>query len=141
MKGIKKIVASLLLVATVLFIHPTAVLAGDTPPENPKEIQLDPGPSFEGVTGFNITGLIQAAINFVLVAAAILFFFALIIGGIRWILAGGDKAGTETARKIITNALIGLAIVLSAWAITALIQQIFGVEILNPQIPELKPGV
>ena len=140
MKNIKKIIASLLLAVTFLFVHPAVTLAGENPPANPEEIQLDPGKGFEGVTGFNISGLIQTAIKFVLITAAILFFFTLIFGGIRWILAGGDKAGVESARKIIVNALIGLAVVLSAWAITALIQEIFNVKILSPTIPTLGPG-
>jgi hypothetical protein len=137
MTKIKRIIASVLLAVFVLLANSGVALANVKITPIPSEIQLEPGAGFGGVTGFNIAQLIQTAIKFVLIAAAIFFFFALIIGGIRWILAGGDKAGTEAARKIITNALIGLAIVLSAWAITALIGQIFGVDILNPQIPTL----
>ena len=57
---------------------------------------------------WGVTQLIGWAVNIVLIVAGIIFFFMLIIGGIRWILSGGDKANTESARNQITAALIGL---------------------------------
>ncbi len=81
--------------------------------------------------------LISGAIKLVLVVAALVFFFVLVIGGIQWILSGGDKAGAETARKRITAALVGLAIVFVAWAIGTLIQALFGFDIFNLNIPRL----
>lgn len=74
-----------------------------------------------------ITFLITAS----LIVAAVVFFFMLVWGGIEWITSGGDKAGNENARKRITNALIGLAIVFSAWAIVTLIKVIFGIDLLG----------
>lgn len=47
-------------------------------------------------------------ILFVVGALAVLFF--LIIGAFRWITSGGDKEAVGNARKTITNALIGLAL-------------------------------
>jgi hypothetical protein len=70
-----------------------------------------------------------------LVIAAIVFFFILVIGGIRWIISGGDKAHTEAARAQITSALIGLVIVFAAWAIAQLIGTFFNVDIFNLSIP------
>jgi hypothetical protein len=55
----------------------------------------------------------------------------LIIGGVRWITSGGDKAATEAARGQITAALVGLVIVFAAWAILQLIELFFGVDILG----------
>jgi hypothetical protein len=61
----------------------------------------------------------------------------LLLGGMQWILSGGDKASTESARGKITAALIGLVIIFSAWAIATLINSIFGVNILNLTIPKI----
>ena len=58
----------------------------------------------------------------VLVIAAIVFFFILVMGGVRWITSGGDKGKTEAARNQITAALVGLVIVFAAWAIIQLIE-------------------
>jgi len=55
----------------------------------------------------------------------------LVIGGIKWIASGGDKAQTESARNQITAALVGLVIVFAAWAILALIKVFFGIDILT----------
>jgi TRAP-type C4-dicarboxylate transport system permease small subunit len=70
-----------------------------------------------------------------LVAAALVFFFMLIIGGIKWITSGGDKGQTEAARNQITAALIGLFIVFASYAIISLIQIFFSINILDLSIP------
>lgn len=77
---------------------------------------------------------LTGAIRLVLVIAALAFFFTLVIGGIQWILSGGDKTGAESARKKITGALVGLAIVFLAWAIAYLINQLFGINVLNLEL-------
>jgi len=41
----------------------------------------------------------------------------ILIGGFQWMTAGGDDGKVETARKWIFSGIIGLAIILSAWAI------------------------
>jgi hypothetical protein len=83
------------------------------------------------LAGYTIPGIISFAVTFILVVAALLFFFMLVWGGIEWITSGGDKAANENARKRITNALIGLAIVFSAWAIVSLINLVFGINIFS----------
>lgn len=87
------------------------------------------------ITNFTIGEIVSWAVTVILVVAGLIFFFMLIIGGLRWILSGGDKASTEQARSQITAALIGLVIVFSAWAIAQLITSVFGVNILELNIP------
>ncbi|KKR89925.1 MAG: hypothetical protein UU39_C0022G0007, partial [Candidatus Woesebacteria bacterium GW2011_GWD1_41_12] len=82
-----------------------------------------------------IPQIISALIKGVVVVAAVIFFFILVIGGIRWIASGGDKAQTEAARNQITAALVGLVIVFAAWAIVALINVFFNVDIFSLVIP------
>ena len=100
------------------------------------EIQLTPKTT-QGVAGLdqlsNITvgGIISGAISLILIVASIIFFFMLVIGGIKWILSGGDKGQTEAARNQITAALIGLVIVFAAWAIATLIGNLFGITIFS----------
>lgn len=83
--------------------------------------------------------IVSAFVKFSLVIAAIVFFFILVIGGIKWIASGGDKAQTEAARNQITAALVGLVIVFAAWAIIALIKVFFGVDVLSLTIPSAVP--
>ncbi|SRR5260221_6835754 len=82
-------------------------------------------------TNVTFNSIISGGITLILVVAAILFFFMLVIGGIRWILSGGDKGQTEAARNQITAALVGLVIVFAAWAIATLISSLFGLTLFG----------
>src|SRR3990170_8352168 len=81
---------------------------------------------FSGLTNLTVPSIVSGFIRLTLVIAAIVFFFILVMGGIRWIASGGDKAQTEGARNQITAALVVLVIVFAAWAIVQLIQVFFG---------------
>ncbi len=83
------------------------------------------------VARFSIIDIIRAIIQFILVAAFVLAFIMLLIGGIRWITAGGDEKGVEKARGQITAALIGLVIILVAFALIKLVETFFGVSIIS----------
>ncbi|OGM10801.1 hypothetical protein A2Z22_02855 [Candidatus Woesebacteria bacterium RBG_16_34_12] len=86
---------------------------------------------FENLVNLSFGTLISAGIQLVLVVAAIVFFFILVLGGIKWITSGGDKGNTEAARNQITAALVGLVIVFAAWAIIQIIEQFFNINILG----------
>ncbi|KKU10257.1 MAG: hypothetical protein UX13_C0016G0014 [Candidatus Woesebacteria bacterium GW2011_GWB1_45_5] len=99
-------------------------------------INLKPGEgNFADLGGLTVPSIISGLIRFTVVVAAIVFFFILVIGGIRWIASGGDKAQTEAARNQITAALVGLVIVFAAWAIVALINTFFQIDIFSLAIP------
>jgi preprotein translocase subunit SecG len=48
----------------------------------------------------------------------VIFVILMILGGYNWMTAGGDESKVEKARNTIQRAVIGLAIVLLAYAIT-----------------------
>jgi len=76
----------------------------------------------------DINQLIPGLINIAIVIAALVFFFMLLIGGIKWITAGGDKEAAGSAQKIITSAITGIAVVFSAWAIKRVVYYFFKLE-------------
>ena len=82
----------------------------------------------------DIGKLISAGVGTILIIAALLAFLYLILGGIKWITSGGDKAGMEEARNKITHAIVGLIIVGAAWAIMSLVQNFLGVQIIGGSI-------
>jgi len=98
-----------------------------------QNINLQPSgdKNLDQLTGLQLNDIIGGGIRLVVIVAAVIFFFILVIGGIKWIASGGDKAQTESARNQITAALVGLVIVFAAWAIVALINTFFGVNIFN----------
>ena len=105
---------------------------------DPNKIELNKniGSGFSNLTNLSIPGIVSGLIRLAMVAAAVIFFFMLVIGGIRWIASGGDKAQTEAARNQITAALVGLVIVFAAWAIVFLINAFFpGLNILELTLP------
>lgn len=83
--------------------------------------------------------LISALVGTLLIVAALLAFFYLILGGIQWITSGGDKAGMEAARNKITHAIVGLIIVGSAWAVMLLVQNFLGVTVIGGALNFPKP--
>lgn len=97
-------------------------------------LNLQPQGQFSQLGGITVSGIFSGALTLVLVVAAVIFFFMLVIGGIKWMLSGGDKAQTEGARNQITAALIGLVIVFAAWAIAQLIGSLFGIQIFSGQL-------
>ena len=97
------------------------------------------GGSFEKLEKLSAGGIISGAISLVLIIVALVFFFILVFGGLRWVTSGGDEKKVGEARAQITNALIGLAIVFAAWAIMKLIGTVFGIDILgNLTIPSFQ---
>ena len=104
-----------------------------------EKISLAPTDEFAGLKDLTAPGILSGAIGLVLLLVAIVFFFILVIGGLKWVTSGGDEKKVGAARAQITNALIGLAIVFAAWAIMKLIGSIFGISILDGiSIPDFK---
>lgn len=78
----------------------------------------------------------------VMLVVALVFFFMLIWGGLKWVMSQGEEKAVTGARAQITNALIGLAVVFAAWAIMQLIDVVFGVQILQGiAIPTFNPDI
>ena len=81
--------------------------------------------------GLTLSSLISTVVILIFIAATLLAFLFLIIGGIRCILSGGDKEGTTKARSMITAAIIGLAIVFLSFVIMNVVGSILGVNIIG----------
>jgi len=60
-------------------------------------------------------------INIALGVIGIVLVVLVLYAGFLWMTAGGDGEKVNKAKKVLTNAVIGLVIVLSAWAITRFI--------------------
>lgn len=88
----------------------------------------------------NIVVVVQFIIRLIILVAFVIAFLMLIIGGIRWIMAGGDEKAVEKARNTITAALIGLVIILIAYAIIRIVETFFNVSIIsgNVTIPTIQ---
>lgn len=94
--------------------------------------------SVDGLGFFTDIGeLINRALRFVMVIAALLVFLYLIWGGVEWITSGGDKGKTESARNKITASVIGLIVVAASYAILQLALTFLGVGSINDVVGTL----
>lgn len=102
-----------------------------------QQIDLKPkaGTGWDSLQNITPASLISGLISLVMLVAALLFFFMLIWGGIKWVTSEGDEKKVASARAQITSALIGLAIIFAAWAIVQLINVVFGINILQLELP------
>lgn len=105
-------------VAAAALTAPGLVLAVEVVPSN-----------IAGIS--NILDIVRGVIRFILVLAFIVAFVMLLVGGVRWIIAGGDEKAVSGARNTITAALIGLVIILVAYAIIRLVEVFFNVSIIT----------
>ena len=102
-------------------------------------IRLDtPPPEFRNLRNLTIPGMIPSFINLVIIMAVVLFLFSLLLGGLKFIVSGGNKESTEVAGRQVLNAIIGIIIVFSTWAVLSLIEQFFGVELTTLQFPRVR---
>ena len=73
---------------------------------------------YEGVTGMSLPVTISLVIKIFLGTLGIILLVIIIAAGFSWFTAGGDTAKVKKAKDNMTNAIIGLLIVLSAYSIT-----------------------
>lgn len=82
--------------------------------------------------------LLNSVLTIVMVIAALLVFFYLILGGIEWITSGGEKGKTEAARNKITAAVVGIIILAASYAIFSLVLRFLGFANVNDAL-QVKP--
>lgn len=75
----------------------------------------------------DLGSFVSNTISAVILVAGLATLMYLIYGGIQWTTSGGDKGKLEEARGKLTNGVIGLTIVVSAWAVYLLIDYFFGI--------------
>jgi hypothetical protein len=71
--------------------------------------------------------VITVIVGFLTIAAILWFALQIIIGGFGWISAGGDPKAAENARKRITNAVIGIIVVIMALTLVRLVGSLLGI--------------
>ena len=77
------------------------------------------------------TNVISVTIGVITISAGIWFIIQMFIGAFQWLSSGGDKQTAENARKRLTNAVVGLFVVVASYALISLVGLIFGIKILD----------
>ena len=84
------------------------------------------------IKGFE--GLFSNVVSVVLGLGGIVLFVLLLIGGLKYITAGGDPKGIESAKKTITTAILGMVFLALAFLILQLIQNLTGAPVTEFKI-------
>src|SRR4030042_6286925 len=77
----------------------------------------------------DIVGVIGNIIKLLAPMTAIAFFVMLLWGGFQFLTSGGDPKSVAAARTTLTIAIIGVILVIAAWLILLLIENITGVDV------------
>lgn len=80
------------------------------------------------VPSLSLNDLVKNGVYIVVGIAGLIFFFMLILGGLKYLNSGGDEKATASARGTLTSAFIGLVIVVAAFLIAQLLFTIFGLQ-------------
>ncbi len=70
------------------------------------------------LSGDNPLGIIGVVIGVILSLLGVVFLILIIYGGILWMTAAGNEDQIAKSKKVIRNSIIGLIIVVGAYAVT-----------------------
>lgn len=128
-----------LLAQTDVETDPIKVIGGIATP-TPNTV-LEEVPRIGAGDGNPLYGFISWGLTLITIAVGIYAVVNLVLAGAQFIMGAGDAASMEKIRKHVTNTLLGLGIIVLAYAVTAIVSTIiFGDPLyyINPQIPQIK---
>ena len=103
--------------------------AFDTAGGKPLDAVAVKGGGFD--TSVTFETIVSTVITMVLGFMGAIFLVLAIYGGYNWMMARGNEDMVEKAKKTITNATIGLIVVLSAYAIVRIIVVVIGSKVFT----------
>ena len=98
-----------------------------------------PSPAFNSATAIqgnnsltNMELIISNLLGIATVVAGVFFIYSFIMGGLNGIGAGGDQGKITKAREQMTQAAVGLVVVVISYAVIGLIGSVIGLDLLEP---------
>ena len=117
-KKIKYILIACLLAVIIL---PAMAFADNPALRLLESVGVDSGPYAEGADTTTISEIIGTAISAFLALLGVIFLVLMLYAGYHWMTARGDEEKVTKAKDTITRAIIGLIVVVGAWAIWSFI--------------------
>jgi len=86
--------------------------------------------------------ILSSLVGFLTLIGGLFFLIYFMIGGLNWIMAGGKPENIQKAQDTMTNAVIGLIIMVAAYSIAFIVSQVLGIDFLNIRevVTKLGPG-
>lgn len=128
--GTKVVMATLLLVG--LWCTPLASSALTCPDgtepasKDPKNTICIPTKAQTGLSDVGVFEVLMKVANWLLGFIAALAIVMIIVGGMVYLISGGDEEKATAGKKIVTFAIIGLMIALLSWVMVKSISMLFG---------------
>jgi len=118
MKNLKKLSSIIFLFVTQFIVVPATLAAGniDTTALDQQDVALMNNSGLAGNSNLSsiISTLIQTALGFL----GVVFLVLTILAGFKWMMSEGNEDEIKKAKGSLKNSIIGLVIVLAAYAIT-----------------------
>lgn len=133
MLGAKKYIFSfvLLLLVFISVVTAKSVLADESLVNSQVGLQKIGATAFAGEKPLDIREIVGRVINIILGFIGVIFLGLAIYGGFMYMTAAGNEEKTGKALSTIRNAVIGLLVVLVAWAITRFTVMVLGNTVNN----------
>jgi hypothetical protein len=101
---------------------------------------IDLGPitgtgTFQNITGSpqqQLSDFLSSLITTITVVGSLAFVVYFTIGGLKWIVAGGDKAKVAEAQSQMTQAALGLIAIVASFFIVGIVGSVLGIDVLRP---------
>ena len=78
----------------------------------------------------DIGSVVTAIVPAVMGLGGLILFAFILLGGFKYLTAGGDDKAVQEAKKIITNAIIGFIILFSVFWIMNILEAVFNYNII-----------
>jgi len=117
-KAFIHIIVSILL--TALLIFPNFVLAASPASDNLKKVGSTGDAPYKDIDSDknDLASIVGVVIQAFLSLLGVLFLVYMLYGGYNWMVAQGDEDKVKKAKETIQRAIIGLIIIIAAYAIT-----------------------
>jgi len=107
---------TLLVWSAIIFISPRLVLAADSALQKLEKVGSTDGP-YQQMGSVGIGTIAGSAVSVALSLLGVIFLVLMLYAGYNWMIARGEEEKVTKAKDTITRALIGLIIVVGAYAI------------------------
>lgn len=114
MKTVRYLIASI--IVTILSLVSMSAVSAQGLKNSGKNLDAIAGSA--GVSQADAGSIVGSIINAVLTFVGLIFLVLMVYAGFLWMTAAGDEGKIDKSKSIIIAAIIGLVIVMSAYAIT-----------------------
>lgn len=95
----------------------------------------------DDVLGSTLENFFSNLLGLLTIIGGLAFLIYFVLGAFAWLSAHGNPENVAKAQRYISNALIGLILLVAAWAIIGIFGTILGFSLLDlaPRLEQIKP--